>query len=462
MKKRVLIHSLIFSPDGVSTAYLYNDIALRLQERGYEVVVLTTTPHFNIVPEQVAKQPMRWKVWGLCKVSDFHGMRVLHVPQKKFKSTALRILGFVYWHIVSFFIGLTIRHVDLILSPSPPLTIGLLNLWLARLKGCKVVYNVQEIYPDILKLKGGVALKVLRWMERKVYRGSDAVTTIDKVFYDTIVGRFEDSSKLHIIPNFVDTELYHEVEVHIESTDNTERSTSKDSENSNNNQEFENLRIDTTSKDSENAKLDTDSKRYTLSTELFPETENIKLLYAGNIGHAQSWEPLVELADRTRELKVEYIVIGEGARRDYLVEEKERRNLTNLRILPYQPRELMPAILSYSDASFIFMAPEMDGDGFPSKVYTIMACQRPLLVLSGEGTPIVNFLQDKGCAKLITEQDFEKKVYLMKDWLSSVTKEELREMGKRGLAEIQAKYTKEKVTDMYVDLVDGLLNSENI
>ena len=31
--KRVLIHTLIFSPDGVSTAYLYNDIALRFQER---------------------------------------------------------------------------------------------------------------------------------------------------------------------------------------------------------------------------------------------------------------------------------------------------------------------------------------------------------------------------------------------------------------------------------------------
>jgi len=416
--KRVLIHSLIFSPDGVSTAYLYNDIALRLQQRGYEVVVLTTTPHFNIVPEQVEKQPMRWKVWGLCKVSKFNGMTVLHVPQKKFKSTVLRLLGFVYWHIVSFFIGLTIKHVDLILSPSPPLTIGLLNLWLGKLKGCKVVYNVQEIYPDILKLKGGVALKVLRWMERKVYNGSDAVTTIDQVFYDTIVGRFENSSKLHIIPNFVDTELYHEVS----------------------NQEIENLRIKWA------------------NTNLSNDTNTIKLLYAGNIGHAQSWEPLVELADRSRDLNVEYIVIGEGARRDYVASEIEKRGLKKLHLLPYQPRELMPAILSYSDASFIFMAPEMDGDGFPSKVYTIMACERPLLVLSGENTPIVNFLKDKGCAKLITEKDFDKKVYLMVDWLKTVTKGELREMGKRGLAEIQAKYTKEKVTDMYVDLVDSLLS----
>lgn len=414
--KRVLIHTLIFSPDGVSTAYLYNDIALRLQERGYEVVVLTTTPHFNIVPEQVEKQPMRWKVWGFCKVSKFHGMTVLHVPQKKFKSTILRLLGFVYWHFVSFFIGLFIRHVDLILSPSPPLTIGLLNLWLARLKGCKVVYNVQEIYPDILKLKGGMALKVLRWMERKVYNGSDAVTTIDKVFYDTIVGRFENSSKLHIIPNFVDTELYHEVS----------------------NQELENLRM-----------------RWA-NTDLSNDTNTIKLLYAGNIGHAQSWEPLIELADRTRELNVEYIVIGEGAKRDYVASEIEKRGLENLHLLPYQPRELMPAILSYSDASFIFMAPESDTDGFPSKVYTIMACERPLLVLSGENTPIVNFLKDKGCAKLITEQDFETKVDEMVAWLRSVSRDELKEMGRKGLAEIEAKYTKEKVTDMYVELVDTL------
>ena len=416
--KRVLIHTLIFSPDGVSTAYLYNDIAKRLQERGYEVVVLTTTPHFNIVPEQVAQQPMKWKVWGFCKKSKYNGMTVLHVPQKKFKSTLLRLIGFVYWHIVSFIIGLSIKHVDLILSPSPPLTVGWMNLGLARLKGCKVIYNVQEIYPDILKLKGGVVLKFLRWMEHKVYNGSDAVTTIDKVFHDTIVDRFEDKSKLYIIPNFVDTGLYRSVE-------------------------FKSL----------------SSLRSSSGNPLFPMTGSIKLLYAGNIGHAQSWEPLIELADKTRDLNVEYIVIGEGAKRGYVEEEIQKRGLDKLHLLPYQPRELMPAILSYSDASFIFMAPEMDGDGFPSKVYTIMACERPLLVLSGENTPIINFLRDKGCAKLITEKNFDKKVNEMVEWLRNVTKEELSQMGKKGLAEIQAKYTKEKVTDMYVDLVDELVQN---
>jgi colanic acid biosynthesis glycosyl transferase WcaI len=413
--KRVLIHTLIFSPDGVSTAYLYNDIALRLQKRGYEVVVLTTTPHFNIVPEQVEKQPMHWKVWGFCKKSKYNGMTVLHVPQKKFKNTLLRLIGFVYWHVVSFFIGLTIKHVDLILSPSPPLTVGWMNLGLAKLKGCKVIYNVQEIYPDILKMKGGIVLKFLKWMEHKVYNGSDAVTTIDKVFHDTIVDRFEDKSKLHIIPNFVDTGLYRA--------------------------------------------LDSSQVNSLLDPALFPQNDSIKLLYAGNIGHMQSWEPLVVLADKTRDLNVEYFVIGEGAQRGYVEEEIKNRGLDKLHLLPYQPRELMPAILSYSDASFIFMVPGRDGDGFPSKVYTIMACERPMLIMSGENTPIINFLKDKNCAKLITEQDFDKKVEEMVDWLKTVTKEDLAQMGKNGLAEIKAKYTKEKVTDMYVDLVDELVQN---
>lgn len=409
-KKKILIHSLIFSPDGVSTAYLYNDIALRFQQEGYDVVVLTTTPHYNIVEEQVKKQPLQWKVWGICKESNFYGIKVYHVPQKKYKSTLLRLIGFVYWHIVSFFVGLSIKNVDVILSPSPPLTIGRLNQWIARLKGCKVIYNVQEIYPDILGKDKGLVFNVLSKMERKVYNGSDAVTTIDQVFYDTIVNRFENSKKLHIIPNFVDTDLYRSG-VSTEELDRT----------------------------------------------LFPDNDSIKLLYAGNIGFAQDWEPLIRLAEKTRHLNVEYFVIGEGVMKQYVADKKQELALDKLHVLPYQPRHLMPAILAYSDAQYIFMTPEMEGMGFPSKVYTIMACGRPLVVCSGKNTPIVNFLEPTGCAKLVTTHNLEEKTDEMAAWLSSLTREQLREMGLRGEKVIQEGYTKEIVTKQYVDLVESLL-----
>ena len=410
-KKKILIHTLIFSPDGVSTAYLYNDIALAFQKNGWDVVVLSTTPHFNVVEEQLAEQPMKWGVWGLYKKSSFKGISVYHVPQKKFKSTLLRLVGFVYWHIVSFLMALFMKNIDVILSPSPPLTIGRLNNWLGKLKGCNVVYNVQEIYPDILnKPETSLVHRYLRSMERKVYNQSDAVTTIDQIFYDTIVDRFEDRSKLHIIPNFVDTDLY-----------KSGVSTAE------------------------------------LDKSLFPENDNIKLLYAGNIGWAQDWKPLVKLAEKTRNLPVEYFLIGMGKMRSWVEEQKQTLGLDKLHILDYQPRHLMPAILAYSDLQYIFMTPESEGMGFPSKVYTIMACGRPLLVCSGENTPIVNFLKPIGCAKLITEHDLDRKTDEMTQWLAGMTREKLREMGAKGEAIVKAEYAKEIVTNKYVELVNSLL-----
>ena len=85
--KRVLIHSIVFSPDGVSTAYLYNDIALGLVKNGFEVVVLTTTPHYNIIDSELLKQPITKKLFGFYGLSDFNGVKVYHIPLKKYKRT---------------------------------------------------------------------------------------------------------------------------------------------------------------------------------------------------------------------------------------------------------------------------------------------------------------------------------------------------------------------------------------
>ena len=238
-------------------------------------------------------------------------------------------------------LGLSEKNIRVILSPSPPVTIGFLNIIIAKFKNAKVIYNVQEIYPDLLIEEGGLKSKsiinLLKWLERFVYNHSDAVITIDQVFYDTIVSRFKEKNKLHIIPNFVDTEIYHPLL---------------------------------------NNKLNIDPS-------LFPESDSLKLMYAGNIGHAQDWIPLIELVNELKEESVEFFVIGEGAMRGFLESEKKSKNLKNLHLIAYQPRELMPSLLAFSDLQFIFMAPKTEGHGFPSKVYTIMACAKPIMVCSG-------------------------------------------------------------------------------
>lgn len=410
-----MIHSIVFSPDGVSTAYLYNDIALKFKASGYEVAVLTTTPHYNVVDSELKKQPLRKRVLGLFYESNFNGIKVKHVYQKKYKSTLLRLLGFVYWHIVSFVLALCEKKIDLILSPSPPLTIGFLNVIIAKLKGAKVIYNVQEIYPDLLieegGLKSGLTISFLKWMERFVYNKSDAVTTIDEIFYNTIVSRFKDNSKLHVIPNFVDTDIYKPI----------------------------------------------DKSTLELSKELFPDTESVKVMYAGNIGFAQDWEPLVALADELKNDAVEFFVIGEGAEKERLLQEKVNKQLDKLHILPYQPRELMPSLLAYSDIQFIFMSPDTEGHGFPSKVYTIMACAKPLIVISGNNTPIINFLNDKDCAYLLTKRDLQVAVAKIADILRKTSLSEFERLGQNGYVNIANNYSKEKVIGMYLDLIKKIL-----
>ncbi len=413
-KKKILIHSIAFSPDGVSTAYLYNDIANGFKDNGFDVIVLTTTPHYNIVKAEIEKQPIRRKLLGIYFESDYNGIRVLHVPQKKFKSSFLRMIGFVYWHIVSTFLGLAQQNVSAILSPSPPLTIGAINLLIGKLKRAKVIYNVQEIYPDFLieqgGLKSGFIIKILKMLERFVYNKSDAVTTIDQIFYKTIIDRFDSKSKLHIIPNFVDTELYKPLE------------------------------------------------KTNLDSNLFLRNDHLKLMYAGNIGHAQDWQPLLQAAIQLKNDPIDFYVIGEGVMKRYVEENVLKYRLSNVHILPYQPREMMPQLLAFADLQFIFMSKEMEGHGFPSKVYTVMACAKPLLVCSGVNTPIVNFLEKHNCSKIIAEENIEEKTNEIVVFLRSISKPELNEMGQKGLNVITKHYSKEVVVMKYISLVEKLLD----
>jgi len=414
LRKKILIHSIVFSPDGVSTAYLYKDIAKAFKEHGFEVVVLTTTPHYNIVPEELIKQPLKKKFLGFYYESNFNGVKVLHIPQKKFKSTLLRIVGFIFWHLMALVLGLGQRNINAILSPSPPLTIGFVNLIIGKIKKAKVVYNVQEIYPDFLIEKGGLKskpiIRILKWLERFVYNKSDAVTTIDQIFYDTVIERFENKSKLHIIPNFVDTDLYHPLS-------------------------YSSLNIDNS---------------------LFKANNNLKLMYAGNVGHAQDWYPLIETAKKMKNDPIDFYVIGEGVMKKYIEDQKKEYSLENLYILPYQPREMMPQLLAFADLQYIFMSKEMEGHGFPSKVYTIMACGKPMLICSGDNTPIVNFLKDLNCAEIISTADLSEKVAHIEKFLKTATEEKLRILGSNGLKTIENHYTKQVVTKKYVNLINNL------
>ena len=414
-KKRILIYSLVFSPDGVSTAYLYNDLALGFQKRGYEVSVLTTSPHFNLIEGALNEQPLQKRFLGLFYQSDFNGIKVFHIPLKKHKSTLLRMLSFIYWHKMSFFVGLFVKRPDVILTPSPPLTSGLLAILLAKLKGAKTIYNVQEIYPDLLinlgHLKNTFLINFLKRLERFVYNSSNVVTTIDKQFYNIIKPRIKQENSLHIIPNFVDTDLYV-----------------------------------------------TESKAK-LPAEFLSELGFTNMLYAGNIGLAQEWDLVLNLAKEIRDEFITIWIIGEGVKKEYLKSQIEKHNLSNIKLLPYQERKYMPAINLFADFHFIAMDKSMENDGFPSKVYSIMASGRPMVIVSSENTPITSFLNETDTSLLVTDHSlsgFKNAV------LKLALDKELRiSLGANGRKIIDQDYTKEKVINQYVTLFEKIVSKNN-
>lgn len=411
-RKKILIHSIVFSPDGVSTAYLYNDIALGFKNAGYEVVVLTTTPHYNLMSNALNKQPLIRKLLGIYYESNFNGIRVIHVPLKKYKSTIIRILSFIYWHFLSLIIGLSIKKVNFILSPSPPLSIGFISILIAKKNSAKFIYNVQEIYPDLLikngALKSNMLIQSLKWLEKYIYQNASAVVTIDQNFYDQIVERFNDDTKLKIISNFVDTELYKPM-----------------------------------------------SKEVKLPDIFKKDPNKIRLLYAGNIGFYQDWGPILFAARKLVDSNIEFWIIGEGVKKEYLIKEVEKHNLKNITIFPYQDRELMPKINAVADIHFISISKEMEHEGFPSKVYTIMACSKPMIIITSENTPLFNFLKGLNCAILVTSNARDE-AFLSSIIELSINRKKIKELGINGYDIIEKFYNKNCIISNYIQLFETL------
>ena len=409
-KKRLLIYSLVFSPDGVSTAYLYNDIALGFQKNNYEVTVLTTTPHYNLIQESLDRQPLKKCFLGLFFTSNFNGIKVYHIPLKKYKSSLIRILSFIYWHLASLIIGLFLKKPDIILTPSPPLTSGLISILLAKVKGSKSVYNVQEIYPDLLinhgRLTNPVIIKFLKILEGWVYNWSDAITTIDQNFYNTIKTRIKNLDKLKIISNFVDTELY---------------------------------------KTSSSVPLPKVFKKIKGKTDM---------VYAGNIGIAQEWDLVINLAKAIKKLPITIWIIGEGVKKKYLESQIKKHKLFNIQLLPYQERKYMPVINLFADFHFIAMNKSMEHDGFPSKVYTIMSSGKPMVVVSSDQTPIVSFLEQTKAALTVTNHsltDFKKAVLKLE-----ADKDLRNTLGTNGRKVVEQKFNKQVVIKKYIKLAEDI------
>ena len=393
--KNVVILSLIFSPDNVSTAQIMAGLAEDLKKGGCGVKVVSTTPHFHRDPSLEAEQPLRWAFWPFVKKSDYHGVRVYHVPMPdKSIWPPLRLLSWIWFHIVSTFVCLFVGKIDVLIACTPPLTIGL-GAWLVGvLKRCRYVFNVQEVYPDIAVnlgyMKNHLVIRFFKWLERFIYKHAGAVTTITPAMYEKIVGRVADKGKVRLIPNYV------ELEADVTST-------------------------------------------------ALPRTGRFTVTYAGNMGVPQNLGVLVDAVRAM--LDVRLLFVGDGGDRKRL--EKLAEGMDNVEFRGYRPLSEMPGIYAESDLFYVGQDVHAASDGIPSKIYRILGARKPLVVVAPPDGDLAAFVRASGGGVATTDEG-------LADTIRQMRSMDLAAMGDAGYRYVRDGFSREKITGMYAALVEEL------
>ena len=406
----ILILSLVFPPDNVSTAHIMGDLAVDLKASGNSVFVITTVPHYNDDVKAEARQPLRGCLGKLLQKSDYFGMEVLHVwMPRKGKSKLLRMAAWLGFHGFGTIAGiLGSFKPDVILAPSPPLTIGI-SAWLIGVwHKCHFIYNVQEIYPDVAVnlgvLKNRLVIRIFEGLESFVYEKAGALAVISEGMAKRVREKGVRTEKVHVIPNFVDID------------------------------DFKPL-----------PKVNEFSLSHGLQNKFV-------VSYAGNMGKPQGLDVFIEAANLLRdEPEIHFLMMGDGSERERLIEQAKRLKLQNTTILPYQPYDTMAEAYATADASFVPQAPGTSNDGIPSKIYRIMACARPVIASTDLDSDIASLVTKSDVGAVVRSGDSEALARAVKN--AHLHYDAWMEKGAKARETVIQGYSRSAVSSLYQELM---------
>jgi colanic acid biosynthesis glycosyl transferase WcaI len=418
-KAKILLLTLVFRPDGVSTSYIMTELARELRKLGHQLVVITTTPHYNEDRDALAAQPLRRKWGSMVQESHCDDIPVYHVKVGRKGSRVLqRVFDYLLFHAIGTIAAVRLGgNYDVVIAASPPLTIGLSGLMVAAYRRVPFVYNVQEIFPDSLVrigvLKNKLVIRVFEWIERFIYRASAKVVVISESFRNQLLAKNVPDSKIELISNFVDLDLIQPYERH-----------------------------------------NAFSAEHGLD-------EKFVVSYAGNIGLTQDFESILDAAKRLRDTaQVQILIVGDGARRDWLAREIVAQKVTNLTLLPYQPKSVVPFIYASSDLCLVPLRAGSALGTFPSKIYTIMGSARPVLVSADSGSDLCDLTEAARCGFVVSPSDPEQLAGGIRSAFAA--RETLLQLGRNGREFVLQRYSAPSVAQQYSDLVSRLVPSRAV
>lgn len=129
--------------------------------------------------------------------------------------------------------------------------------------------------------------------------------------------------------------------------------------------------------------------------------DSFVVMHSGNIGLSQNLESLVEAAARLRDLPdVLVVFVGEGVKKADLQERARALGLSNVRFLPFTPKERLGESFASADVFIVSLQPGLAGYIVPSKLYGILASGRPYVAAVEDACEVAALTRTHECGLL--------------------------------------------------------------
>lgn len=382
------------------------EMALRWLSAGAGTTVFTAMPNR---PEGRIHEPYRGRLF---LEEDWKGVRVRRSwlyasPKHGFARTVLNNATFMATGGLN---ALLDRDpVDVLIASSPPFFPHIAGVAVARARRIPLVLEVRDLWPDYLVgmgvLKGKRAAGALFALERRLLRAASRVVVVTGSFKERIIEKGVPADRIDVIPNGVDTRQYHP----------------------------------------------SDEPPPLPSME--PRDGEFVVGYLGNFGAGQGLSAVVEAAAvlEGRGRPVRLVMAGDGPDRAQVEDRARELGIRHVSIHPPIPKEATRAFYNACDVCLVPLAPfPILQETVPSKIFEVMACERPLVAsLGGEGARIV----ERSGGGLVTPPGDAEAIADAVERLRATPEAERRAMGRRGREFVAEHFSRDALAARYLEIL---------
>jgi glycosyltransferase involved in cell wall biosynthesis len=346
-------------PDQAATGQLLTELAEDLVGRhGCRVTVVAGRA---LHADPAATRGSRWPV----EREEHNGVTILRANGTRFRPRrfAGRAANYLSYFVSANLVSVRVERPDVVVSLTDPPIIGLSALWTARRAGARFVFLCEDIFPEVASLledfHNPTVNQTLDRINRYLLREADAIVALgDRMRSRLVDEKGADPARVNVIHNWSDCEAIVPGE-----------------------------------------KDNAFSRAHGLA-------DRFVLMHSGNVGLSQNLDLLIEAADRLRaKERLVILIVGEGAKRAALQQDAERRGLTNVRFLPYQPKAHLHDSFAAADAFLVSLKHGIEGYIVPSKLYGILAAGRPYIAAVDPACEAAGIAREHGCGLLAAPND---------------------------------------------------------